>query len=202
MGMNDQHVIQAILSGDRDAYELLVKTHAHALFRLAFRITRNEADAEDVVQEALLRGFRKLATFDARSSFGTWIYSITTRCALDKLQSHKRSERFTSSADAEQALYATPDSSAGPERMLLSHEISALSEHALDTLTPLERSAFVLRHMEERTTVEIAAMLKVSNSAAKQAVFRAVHKLRKTLGHLRQKETSKGITHETLASFD
>jgi RNA polymerase sigma-70 factor (ECF subfamily) len=202
MGSQDQLVIEAILRGDRDAYESLVKAHAQLLFRLAFRMTRNEADAEEVVQEAFMRAFNKLSSFDARSSFGTWIYRITARCALDKLQTNKRSDRTSSSDDAELALLSIPDTTAGPERILLSHEITALSESALAALTPIERAAFILRHHEDRTTIEIAATLHVSNSAAKQAVYRAVHKLRKSLGYLRQQKTYKGIAHETLLSLD
>ena len=202
MGMNDQHVIEAIVSGDRDAYELLVKGHAQSLFRLAFRMTRNEADAEDVVQEAFMRAFNKLSSFDSRSSFGTWIYRITARCALDKLQANKRSDKTSTSDDAELVILSLPDTTAGPERILLSHEITALSESALGALTPIERAAFILRHYEDRTTTEIAASLNVSNSAAKQAVFRAVHKLRKSLSYLRQHKTYKGIAHETLLSLD
>ena len=58
---------------------------AARLFRVAFRITGNEADAEDVVQEAFLRGYRKLESFESRSDFGTWIYRIAVRCALNKI---------------------------------------------------------------------------------------------------------------------
>ena len=56
------------------------------LFRLAYRMTGNEADADDVVQEAFLRGFQKLETFEARANFGTWIYRIAVHCALDRLK--------------------------------------------------------------------------------------------------------------------
>jgi RNA polymerase sigma-70 factor (ECF subfamily) len=65
MGKNDHAVIQAVLSGDKEAYGALVVHHSQTLFRLAFRITGNEADAEDVVQETFLRGYRKLASFES-----------------------------------------------------------------------------------------------------------------------------------------
>src|ERR1035437_9721993 len=85
MGKNDFAVIRAILAGDKEAYGALVERHSHSLFRVAFRITGNEAHAEDVVQEAFLRGYQKLESFEARSSFGTWIYRIAVRGALDRI---------------------------------------------------------------------------------------------------------------------
>src|ERR1700683_3819906 len=85
MGKNDQAAIRAVLSGDKEAYGALVVRHSQSLFRVAFRITGNEADADDVVQEAFLRGYRKLESFESRSNFGTWIYRIAVRCALNKI---------------------------------------------------------------------------------------------------------------------
>ena len=85
MGQNDHAAIQAILAGDSDAYAALVTRHGPMLFRVAFRITGNEADAEDAVQDAFLRAYRKLAGFEARSNFGTWVYRIAVRCALDRI---------------------------------------------------------------------------------------------------------------------
>ena len=77
------------------------------------------------------------------------------------------------------------DSAPGPGRLLLSGEIGAMRESAMQSLTPTERTAFVLRHMEERTTEEIGVALGIQPNAAKQAVFRAVEKLRRRLAPLR-----------------
>ena len=82
MGKNDQEVVRAVLAGDKDAFGTLVVRHSPRLFRVAFRITGNQADAEDVVQEAVLRGYRKLDGFEARADFGTWIYRIAVRAAV------------------------------------------------------------------------------------------------------------------------
>ena len=86
MDKNDQAAIRAVLSGDTKAYEALVVRHTGKLFRVAFRITGNEADAEDVLQEAFLQGYRKLESFESRSDFGTWIYRIAVHCALKKIR--------------------------------------------------------------------------------------------------------------------
>jgi RNA polymerase sigma-70 factor (ECF subfamily) len=65
MGISDHEAVRAVLDGDKEAYGALVVRHSHSLFRVAFRITGNEADADDVVQEAFLRGYRKLGTFES-----------------------------------------------------------------------------------------------------------------------------------------
>src|ERR1700674_2304217 len=92
MDKSDHAAIRAVLSGDKKAYEALVVGHSARLFRVAFRITGNEADAEDVVQEAFLRGYRKLESFESRSDFGTWIYRIAVRCALNKISGQRMDE--------------------------------------------------------------------------------------------------------------
>jgi RNA polymerase sigma-70 factor (ECF subfamily) len=187
MDRNDQAAIRAVLSGDKEAYGDLVVRHSGKLFRLAFRITGNEADAEDVVQEAFLRGYRKLESFEERSDFGTWIYRIAVRCALNKIGGSAVDEnsRVAEEADPEQSHVQVADLAAGPDRLLLSGEIGAMQEMAMHSLTPTERTAFVLRHVEERTCEEIATALGIAPNAAKQAVFRAVQKLRRRLALLR-----------------
>jgi RNA polymerase sigma-70 factor (ECF subfamily) len=189
MDRKDQAAIRAVLSGDKEAYEALVVRHSGKLFRVAFRITGNEADAEDVVQEAFLRGYRKLNSFEERSDFGTWIYRIAVRCALNKIGGAAVDEhsRVAEESDPEQSQVQVADLAAGPDRLLLSGEIGAMQQMAMHSLTPTERTAFVLRHVEERTCEEIATALGIAPNAAKQAVFRAVHKLRRRLAVLRVK---------------
>jgi RNA polymerase sigma-70 factor, ECF subfamily len=187
MEKDDRAAIRAVLSGDKDAYGTLVVRHSARLFRLAFRITGNEADAEDVVQEAFLRGYQKLEGFESRSDFGTWIYRIAVRCALDKIGGSRGDEnsRVGERLDPEQDEVQVADQAAGPDRLLLSGEIGALQAMAMLSLTPTERAAFVLRHMEECTSEEIAVALGIAPNTAKQAVFRAVQKLRRRLAVLR-----------------
>jgi RNA polymerase sigma-70 factor (ECF subfamily) len=186
MGKNDHAAIRAVLDGDKEAYGALVVRHSRSLFRVAFRITGNEADAEDVVQEAFLRGYQKLESFESRSNFGTWIYRIAVRCALDNVARRKtgQSTRVSEENDPEMGDIQLADPAAGPERILLSGEIAAIEKSALKSLSPTERTAFVLRHVEGSSTEEIAAALGIHPNAAKQAVFRAVRKLRSRLAPL------------------
>jgi RNA polymerase sigma-70 factor (ECF subfamily) len=186
MERNDQATIRAVLSGDKDAYGALVAQHSRSVFRVAYRITGNEADAEEVVQDAFMRGYRKLDGFESRSDFGTWIYRIAVHCALDRINRRaSENARINVPADAEPEAVQLPDRSPGPEQILLGHEIGAFRESAMYSLTPLERTAFTLRHMEDCSMEEIAIALDIAPNAAKQAVYRAVHKLRQRLALLK-----------------
>jgi RNA polymerase sigma-70 factor, ECF subfamily len=186
MGNDDHSVIQAVLAGDKDAYGLLVARHSLSVFRVAFRITENDADADEVVQETFLRSYRNLERFDARANFRTWIYRIAMNCALDVLNKNKRHAALPvgEEYDGEQATVQLADRAAGPDRLLLSEEIETRRKEAMEKLTATERLAFVLRHMEDRSTEEIASVLGIAPNSAKQAVFRAVQKLRHSLAPL------------------
>lgn len=187
MGQKDGTTIEAVLAGDRDAYGELVRRHSRMLFRLAFRMTGNEADADDVVQDAFLKAYQKLATFESRADFGTWIYRIAVHCALDRLQKRRTEEsrRVAEETDPEEGMVQVADWKPDPERLAMSSEIAVLQELAMRGLTPTERTAFVLRHVEDRSTEEIAAALNVTPNTAKQSVYRAVQKVRHRLTQLK-----------------
>jgi len=186
MGNDDYALIRSILAGDKDAYGPLVERHSQSVFRVAFRITEDEADAEEVVQETFLRGYRSLENFNARSNFRTWIYRIAMNCAVDVLNRRKNQTvvPIAEDYDGEQTAVQLADRAAGPDRLLLSQEIQARRHAAMEKLTPTERIAFVLRHMEDQSTEEIATALGIAPNSAKQAVFRAVQKLRQSLAPL------------------
>lgn len=183
MGNNDHALIRAVLSGDKDAYGVLVARHGETMFRVAYRITENESDAEEIVQETFLRGYRSLAEFDARADFRTWIYRIAVNCALQVLNKRKSDAAvpIAEEFDEERPGIQLVDGAAGPERLLLDREIEYRRLAAMEKMTPDERLAFVLRHLEGRSTEEIAAALQVTPNNAKQAVFRAVQKMRRSL---------------------
>ena len=186
MGKDDHALIRAVLSGDKDAYGALVARHGESMFRVAYRITESEPDAEEIVQETFLRGYRSLAEFDARADFRTWIYRIAVNCALQVLNKRKSEAAvpIAEEFDDERPGIQLADSGAGPERLLLDREIEHRRHAAMEKMTPDERLAFVLRHLEGRSTEEIAAALQVTPNNAKQAVFRGVQKMRRSLAPL------------------
>src|SRR5256885_3359656 len=88
-GESDAIAVERTLAGDRDAFRVLVERHSHNVFRLAYRMTGNQHDAEEVVQEAFLRAYQKLSQFAARANFGTWVYRIAANYAIDRMRQRK-----------------------------------------------------------------------------------------------------------------
>ena len=171
-----EDVVARAQSGDAAAFRSLVDAYSRDVFRLAYRITRNEEDAEDTVQETFIRAFQKIGSFEERSQFGTWLYRVTANTAVDVLRKRRRV--------ADRSAPLLPDEhgvAPAQERHLFSVQVHDRVERALSRLTELERAAFVLRHFEERPLTEIEEMLDITKSAAKQAIFSAVRKLRRVL---------------------
>jgi RNA polymerase sigma-70 factor (ECF subfamily) len=141
MGNGDQALIRAVLAGNKDAYGDLAERHGETMFRVAYRITENESDAQEIVQEALLRGYRSLAEFDASSDFRTWIYRIAVNCALQLLEKRKKEAAvpITEEFDEEVAGFQLADGGAGPERLLLDREIEHRRHVAMEKMTEDER---------------------------------------------------------------
>ena len=150
------------------------------LHRVCFRILGDKAAAEDAVQDALLNAYRALDRFDGRSAFSTWLHRIAINAAL-ALRRSRRSGVELAGDDDERAEEAIPDAAPGPVELASSRQTGERVQLAMTALTPLERSAFVLRHVENYPMDEIAAALDSNVNACKQAVFRAVKKLRGAL---------------------
>src|SRR6202163_2148376 len=185
---SDAIAVERTLAGNRDAYRVLVERHSHNVFRLAYRMTGNQHDAEEVVQEAFLRAYQKLGQFAARSNFGTWVYRIAANYAIDRMRQRQKEDarRETPWVEDRDGMENDPlnhveDKAPTPERLTQSIELRKQLELALAALSDAERTAFVMRHWEGCGIEEIAAVLKLNSSAAKNTVFRAVQKLRLAL---------------------
>lgn len=180
---NDAAFVAQAVAGDREAFRSLVERHSHSVFRLAFRMTGNEHDAEEVVQEAFLRAYRRLAGFESRANFGTWLYRITVNCALDFRRARQRHTEHRQQPDPEQPelLDTIPAPDPQPDRLAESEELRRRVAAAMQELSPVERTAFALRHFEGRSIDEIGRTLGLRTSATKNSIFRAVQKLRKAL---------------------
>src|SRR2546427_8750380 len=89
---SDARAVECTLAGDRDAFRALVERHSQNVFRLAYRMTGNRHDAEEVVQEAFLRAYQKLGQFASRANFGTWVYRIAANYAIDRMRQRRKEE--------------------------------------------------------------------------------------------------------------
>jgi RNA polymerase sigma-70 factor (ECF subfamily) len=185
---SDAIAVERTLAGDREAFRVLVERHSSNVFRLAYRMTGNQHDAEEVVQEAFLRAYQKLSQFAARANFGTWVYRIAANYAIDRMRQRRSEEakrelpgRSTDDGLESDPISIVPDASPSPERLAQSGQLAEHMRRALNELTPAERTAFVMRHWGGSGIEEIAEALKSSSSAAKNTVFRSVQKLRRAL---------------------
>lgn len=178
-------VLARAQGGDSEAFQALVEQHSRRVFQLAFRMTGNEQDAEDVVQESFLRAYKQLGRFEARANFGTWLYRIVANCAIDAIRARKSRLAQVGGEQADGYLEDAHAPAPNPERLAASEEMRRQVETALGGLSALERAAFTLRHFEGRSIDEIGRTLNLNTSAAKHSIFRAVRKLRTVLEPLR-----------------
>jgi len=174
-------VLAQARSGNREAFRTLVERHSRAVFRVAYRITGNEADAEDVVQDTFIRAYTELRKFEARSGFGTWLHRIAANCAIDVIRRRKQTVSDDDS-EAEPLLARLASPAPGPERVAAGRQLRERIDSVLEALTPLERAAFTLRHLEQQSIDEISATLGQNPAATRHSIFRAVAKMRRALG--------------------
>src|SRR5258708_17765743 len=179
--VNEATLLATARSGEAAALDTLYRAHAEKLFRTVHRITRNREDAEDAVQDSLLRAFLHLKSFDGRSTFSTWLTRIGINSALMILRK-KRSFREMSAhgQGVDETLWEVPDSTPKPEIRWAERERRRILRGAISNLRPAIRRALELQILEHRSIEETAARIGISVSAAKARVFRAKAALRRS----------------------
>ena len=181
MEMTEVAEVNRARSGDAEAFRLLVERHSQPLFRVAYRMTGNEHDADDVVQETFLRAYRQIDSFQERANFGTWLHRIAINCSIDLLRARGRLDRHYGGDPETAEMTGAAKTEAEQDRLLMSAELRKEVTAAMERLTGNERTAFVLRHFEGMPVEEIGKTLGIQVSAAKHTIFRAVRKLRASL---------------------
>src|SRR5215210_2636539 len=137
-------VLARARQGDSEAFRELVERHSRSVFRLAYRMTGNEQDAEDVVQESFLRAYRQLGRFESRANFGTWLYRIVANCSVDLMRSKQSRHDQSRGESLDTAVDVPSTDDRGPDRLAASAEIAQRVNAALSELSALERAAFTL----------------------------------------------------------
>ena len=189
---SDEDLAAQAAAGDEPAFEALVRRYQHRAYRLAARLLGGEAEVPDTLQEAFLGVYRSLRSFRGEARFSTWFFRVVTNAALMRRRAWRRRptqslEAFLPSFDAEGTHAAEPaalEAAAHVEERL---DREALARHAragIERLPDLYREAFVLRDLEEMTTVEVAELLGVGADVVRQRVHRARLMLRGYLGDL------------------
>ena len=162
---------------DRDAFAELVQRHAGRIFNLAYRMTGNQADAEDMVQETFIRAYRGLPGFNLAGSFGAWLYRIAVNVCLTQRSRQAGEPSLPLDEDAA-ALF---DDAPSVHDLAESHEVQAVVQRAIAGLPPMYRVAVVLFHMEGRSYTEIAGLLGLPINTVRTHLHRGRELLRERL---------------------
>ena len=173
----DAVAVERTLAGDRDAYRILVERHSQNVYRLAYRMAGNSHDAEEIVQEAFLRGYQKLKQFAGQANFGTWVYRIAANYAIDRLRQLGARQRLATGAAQEQTETvsdALSDTIKLAQRETVRRALAELPEEQKHTL--------VLAYFEGLTQSEIAAKLNAPLGTIKTRMRSGMIKLRALLG--------------------
>jgi RNA polymerase sigma-70 factor (ECF subfamily) len=194
---SEEKLIRAGQRGDHQAVEALFRRYQRPLFQTALRVLGNTEDAEDALQDGMLSAYRNLKRFEGRSQFSTWLTRIVINAALMRRRSAKaRPAVSLDESPREDELPATErfaDDGPTPEQVFANTEIREIISENLDELSPLLRTAFVLREVQGFSTGEAAKKLGVTENTLKARLWRARHQLADRLGK-RLRRMKDGIT--------
>jgi len=184
--MNEVKLIRAGQKGDSQAVEALFRRYQRPLFQTALRVLGNAEDAEDALQDGFLSAYRNLKRFEGRSQFSTWLTRIVINAALMRRRSAKARPAVsldeTPREDELPAAERFADDGPNPEQVFENTEIREMINENLDELSPLLRTAFVLREVQGFSTGEAAKKLGVTENTLKARLWRARHQLAERLG--------------------
>lgn len=185
MVQDEQVLVDRISSGDSTAFQEFVDRYKKKIYYIAYDITGDHNDAEDVSQEVFIKVFRSLKTFRRNAKISSWLYQISVNASIDLLRKKslkpEKSMDDIERADIQENLPGSSTHAQNPERSAEDLIIQNHISEALHKVSPKERSVFVMRHYNELKIREIAEILKVSPGTVKALFYRATRKLRKEL---------------------
>jgi RNA polymerase sigma-70 factor, ECF subfamily len=184
--LNEEKLIRAGQRGDHKAVEALFLRYQRPLFQTALRVLGNAEDAEDALQDGLLSAYRNLRRFEGRSQFSTWLTRIVINAALMRRRSAKARPAVsldeTPNYDELPPAERFADDGPNPEQLFAGTELREMIGENLDELSPLLRTAFLLREVQGYSTGEAAKKLGVTENTLKARLWRARHQLAERLG--------------------
>jgi len=181
----EAETIEAILAGDAQLFHELIRPYERSVYVMALSYMKNEADAEDVAQEAFVRAFRNLSSFRAESRFSTWLISITLNEARSRLRRQGTVRMESLDAPQGEDSHVSPallrDWREIPSDTVERSEVRLLLQNAIQNLPEIYREVFQLRDIEELNINETAEVLKLSTAVVKVRLHRARIMLQKQL---------------------
>ncbi len=183
----DFATIRKALAGQQAAYDKLMARYHDAIYNLIYRMVRNKEEVEDLTQEAFIKAFASLRSFNEEYAFSTWLYKIATNNCIDYIRK-KKLETFSidkpiESKDSE-VTFEVPDTSYQPDKEIIAEQRKELVEEAINSLPEKYHRVIILRHHQEKNYEEIAKILKLPIGTVKAHLFRAREMLYR---YLRQK---------------
>jgi RNA polymerase sigma-70 factor (ECF subfamily) len=183
--IDDLSLLRALQAGDPAALERLFNAYADRLYRLALGLLGDEAEADDIVQGAFLKVITRLDAFEGRSNLGTWLYRVAYNASLDLLRSRRETflpeEDGSEEGDAPAIMPSVLVEWSSPEALLADAEARRNLDEAIHTLPESLRSVFLLRDVEQLSTLEVAEVMGISESLVKVRLHRARLTLRERL---------------------
>lgn len=184
MKQADSDLIQRAINGDESAYKQLMENYRGAIYNLLYKMVHNREETEDLVQEAFMKAFKALPSFNEEYAFSTWLYKIAVNNCIDHIRK-KRLKTYSLDkpirAKDGELEREFPDVSMSPDKGILSREKSKLIAQAIDELPENYKTVIVLRHNEEKSYEEIAQILDIPLGTVKARIFRAREMLKKAL---------------------
>jgi RNA polymerase sigma factor (sigma-70 family) len=180
----DSALIQRALRGDQGAFQRLRQKYYDAIYNLIYRMVRNPDEVQDLTQEAFIKAFTSLESFNEEYAFSTWLYKIATNNCIDYI---RRKKLLTFSIDKpieskdSDFMFELPDTGPEPDQELISTQRKKMLEEAMSSLPPKYRQVIIMRHVEEKEYAEIAKALKLPLGTVKAHIFRAREMLYKRL---------------------
>jgi len=178
--MTDADLVQTVLGGEPALFELVMRRYNRRLYRVARAITRDDAEAEDVVQEAYTRAYTRLAELEDRARLAAWLTRICAHEAMRRLR-RKRSGVEALPEDASEVVMRYPSPAPSPEQDAVGRELAVAIESAVDALPDDFRAVFMLRAVEQLSVAETALSLDIPEETVKTRFFRARAHLKEDL---------------------
>lgn len=179
-GEDERLLIQRLKAGDQKAFEAIFSRYVNRVYRQAFKLVGNEADAEDVVQEVFLLVYRKAQSFLGKSGFSTWLYRLTANAALTKLRQRKREKEVSLDEylpkfrkDGHHLVRPVVDWTQDIDKVVAIKEYSQIIKEAMEQLSPMDKAVVMMSDMEEMSNPEISETLGISVQAVKARLHRA-----------------------------
>ncbi|MGE8034906.1 RNA polymerase sigma factor SigW [Lysinibacillus sp. KCTC 33748] len=179
--------IKQVLKGDQNAFADIVSLYQHKLYQVCYRMLGNKQESEDITQEAFVRAYMNLHTFDQKRKFSTWLYRIATNLCIDRIRKKKPDYYLDAEVAGTEGLDMYSQIAAGdqlPEEQIEQMELQDRIQYEIGRLPDKYRSVIVLKYIEELSLQEISEILDMPLGTVKTRIHRGREALRKQLNNL------------------